>query len=151
METGKEFSALLQVLAGEQQIIQRTDQKAFTLLSILGVFIVHFPKIQLTALIFTLMMIYFTAAIGTIYSLVRVIVPRVQKRKVKTLNGEVEKSEVINPTFFAGISQFKSPEEYAFYLKSIARDDEQLYQMFASQVFSLGNINLVKNENIHIF
>ena len=52
METGKEFSALLQVLAGEQQIIQRTDQKAFTLLSILGVFmvffIVHFPKIQLT-------------------------------------------------------------------------------------------------------
>ena len=93
METGKEFSALLQVLAGEQQIIQRTDQKAFTLLSILGVFmvffIVHFPKIQLTALIFTLMMIYFSAAIGTIYSLVRVIVPRVQKRKVKTLSGEV--------------------------------------------------------------
>ena len=88
METGKEFSALLQVLAGEQQIIQRTDQKAFTLLSILGVFmvffIVHFPKIQLTVLIFTLMMIYFTAAIGTIYSLIRVIVPRVQKRKVKT-------------------------------------------------------------------
>ena len=152
METGKEFSALLQVLAGEQQIIQRTDQKAFTLLSILGVFmvffIVHFPKIQLTALIFTLMMIYFTAAIGTIYSLIRVIVPRVQKRKVKTIRGEVEKSEVINPTFFAGISQFKSPEEYAFYLKSIASDDEQLYQMFASQVFSLGNINLVKNENV---
>ena len=61
METGKEFSALLQVLAGEQQIIQRTDQKAFTLLSILGVFmvffIVHFPKIQMTVLIFALMMI----------------------------------------------------------------------------------------------
>ena len=76
------------------------------------------------------------------------IVPRVQKRKVKTLNEDVEKDEVINPTFFAGISQFKSPEEYASYLKSIARDEEQLYQMFASQVFALGNINLVKNENI---
>ena len=35
METGKEFNALLQVLSGEQQVIQRTDQKAFTLLSIL--------------------------------------------------------------------------------------------------------------------
>ena len=103
METGKEFNALLQVLAGEQQIIQRTDQKAFTLLSILGVFmvffIVHFPNISPTPLIFTLMMIYFTAAIGTIYSLVRVIVPRVQKRKVKTISEEVEKDEVINPTF----------------------------------------------------
>jgi len=152
VEAGKEFNALLQVLAGEQQIIQRTDQKAFTLLSILGVFmvffIVHFPKIQMNTLIFVLMMVYFTAAMGTIYFLVRVIVPRIQKRKVKTLDKDVEKDEVINPTFFAGISQFKSPEEYAFYLKSIAKDDEQLYQMFASQVFSLGNINLVKNENI---
>jgi len=42
METGKEFNALLQVLSGEQQILQRTDQKAFTLLSILGVFMVFF-------------------------------------------------------------------------------------------------------------
>ncbi|MBL50751.1 MAG: hypothetical protein CMG57_02185 [Candidatus Marinimicrobia bacterium] len=152
METGKEFNALLQVLAGEQQIIQRTDQKAFTLLSILGVFmvffIVHFPKIQMNALIFILMMVYFTSAVGTIYTLIRVIVPRVQKRKVKTNSEEVDKDEVINPTFFAGISQFKTPEEYAVYLKSIARDDEQLYQMFASQVFALGNINLAKNKSV---
>ena len=51
MKSEKQFSALLQVLAGEQQVIQRTDQKAFTLLSVLGVFmvffIVHFPKIIL--------------------------------------------------------------------------------------------------------
>ena len=42
------FTALLRILDGEQQIIQRTDQKAFTMLSILGVFmvffIVHFTK-----------------------------------------------------------------------------------------------------------
>mgnify|MGYP005647988649 FL=1 len=154
MESGKELNTLLQVLSGEQQIIQRTDQKAFTLLSILGVFmvffIVHFPKIQMNTFIFILMMIYFCAAMGTIFYLVRVIVPRVQKRKVKTLNNKVEQDEIINPTFFAGISQFKSPEEYAFYLKSMVKDDEQLYQMFASQVFALGNINLVKTENIRM-
>ena len=50
MKSEKQFSALLQVLAGEQQVIQRTDQKAFTLLSVLGVFmvffIVHFPKLS---------------------------------------------------------------------------------------------------------
>ena len=154
MESGKELNTLLQVLSGEQQIIQRTDQKAFTLLSILGVFmvffIVHFPKIQMNTFIFILMMIYFCAAMGTIFYLVRVIVPRVQKRKVKTLNNKVEQDEIINPTFFAGISQFKSPEEYAFYLKSMVKDDKQLYQMFASQVFALGNINLVKTENIRM-
>ena len=58
----REFNALLQVLGGEQQIIQRSDQKAFTLLSILGVFmvffIVHFTKMQLDTLIFILIVIY---------------------------------------------------------------------------------------------
>ncbi|MBA65230.1 MAG: hypothetical protein CMG55_05460 [Candidatus Marinimicrobia bacterium] len=154
METGKEFNALLQVLSGEQQVIQRTDQKAFTLLSILGVFmvffIVHFPKIQMSAFNFAMMIIYFSSAMGTIYYLVRVIIPRVRKHKTKIEDGSVEKDEVINPTFFAGISQFSSPEEYALYLKSIAKDDGQLYQMFASQVFALGKINLEKNTNIRL-
>ena len=154
METGKEFNALLQVLSGEQQVIQRTDQKAFTLLSILGVFmvffIVHYPSIRPTGFIYLMQNIYFISAMGTIYFLVRVIIPRVRKHKTKIENNDVEKDEVINPTFFAGISQFKSPEEYALYLKSIAKDDDQLYQMFASQVFALGKINLEKNTNIRL-
>ena len=103
METGKEFNALLQVLSGEQQVIQRTDQKAFTLLSILGVFmvffIVHFPKIQMSALIFFLMMIYFTAALGTIYYLVRVIVPRVRKHKRKLKIKTLKKMKLLIQRF----------------------------------------------------
>ena len=178
MESNKEFNALLQVLAGEQQVIQRTDQKAFTLLSILGVFmvffIVHFPKVQMNFFIFLMMMVYFTSAMGTIYYLVRVIVPRIRKRKKPELDGDlkltfidkminwisnykihndyedIEKDEVINPTFFAGISRFKSSSEYAVYLKSIAENEDGLYKMFASQVFALGNINQLKNENIRL-
>ena len=142
MANNKELDALLQILSGEQTIIQRTDQKAFTLLSILGAFmvffIVHFTKMQLDMVIFSLIMIYFPAAMGTIYYLVQVIVPRVRKHKTKIEDKEVGKDEVINPTFFAGISQFNTPEEYALYLKSIAKNDDQLYQMFASQVFALG-------------
>ena len=154
MEKGKEFNALLQVLSGEQQVIQRTDQKAFTLLSILGVFmvffIVHFPKIQMNIFIFFMMMIYFTSAMGTIYYLVRVIIPRVRKHKINTDNNEIDRNEVINPTFFAGISQFNTSKEYAIYLKSIAKSEDGLYEMFASQVFALGKINQVKNENVRL-
>ena len=121
MKAEKEFNALLQVLSGEQQVIQRTDQKAFTLLSILGVFmvffIVHFPKIQMNIFNFLMMIIYFTSAMGTIYYLVRVIVPRIRKHKTRIEDNNIEENEIINPTFFAGISQFKTPEEYAFYLK----------------------------------
>ena len=154
MNTEKEFNALLQVLSGEQQVIQRTDQKAFTLLSILGVFmvffIVHFPKIQMNSFNFLMMIVYFTSAMGTIYFLVRVIVPRIRNHKTKIEDDNIKENEIINPTFFAGISQFKTPEEYAFYLKSIAKNEDQLYQMFASQVFALGKINLEKNENIRL-
>jgi len=184
METGKEFNALLQVLSGEQQVIQRTDQKAFTLLSILGVFmvffIVHFPKIQINFFIFSMMMIYFTSAMGTIYYLVRVIIPRINKHttnsehieiekdqvmnptlfdriiqwfrryKIRTEHEGIEEEEVINPTFFAGISRFNNSDEYAVYLKSIAEDEDGLYEMFASQVFALGNINQEKNENVRL-
>ena len=184
METGKEFNALLQVLSGEQQVIQRTDQKAFTLLSILGVFMVffsvHFPKIQINLFIFSMMMIYFTSAMGTIYYLVRVIIPRINKHrtnsehieierdqvinptlfdriiqwfrryKIRTNYEGVEEDEVINPTFFAGISRFNNSDEYAVYLKSIAENEDGLYEMFASQVFALGNINQEKNENVRL-
>ena len=184
METGKEFNALLQVLSGEQQVIQRTDQKAFTLLSILGVFmvffIVHFPKIQINFFIFSMMMIYFTSAMGTIYYLVRVIIPRINKHrtnsehieiekdqvinpilfdriiqrfrryKIRTDHEGIEEEEVINPTFFAGISRFNNSDEYAVYLKSIAENEDGLYEMFASQVFALGNINQEKNENVRL-
>ena len=111
---------------------------------------------------------------GTIYYLVRVIVPRIRKRKKPELDGDleltfidkmtnwisnykihndyedIEKDEVINPTFFAGISRFKSSSEYAVYLKSIAENEDGLYKMFASQVFALGNINQLKNENIRL-
>ena len=87
---------------------------------------------------------------GTIYYLVRVIIPRIRKHKIKTNDEEMSKDEVINPTFFAGISQFKNSDEYAIYLKSIAKDEDRLYEMFASQVFALGNINQRKNENVRL-
>ena len=151
MEKGKEFNALLQVLSGEQQVIQRTDQKAFTLLSILGVFmvfIVHFPKFDEYVHIPHDDILYFSN--GTIYYLVRVIIPRVRKHKINANDNEVDRNEVINPTFFAGISQFNTSKEYAVYLKSIAKSEDGLYEMFASQVFALGKINQVKNENVRL-
>ena len=146
----RQFSALLKILDGEQQIIQRTDQKAFTMLSLLGVFmvffIVHFTKMQMDTLIFLLIVVYFPAAMGALYFLVRVIVPRVRNVSEDANNSDKEK--LINPTFFGGISQFDSPDEYGEYLKKISEDEDQLYKMFAGQVFGLGRINHRKNENV---
>tara|TARA_Y100000590_G_scaffold187640_1_gene213896 strand:+ start:2504 stop:3130 length:627 start_codon:yes stop_codon:yes gene_type:complete len=144
------FTALLRILDGEQQIIQRTDQKAFTMLSILGVFmvffIVHFTKMQMDTFIFLLILIYFPSAMGALYFLMRVIVPRVKNNS--SLSSRSSDNKIINPTFFGGISQFETPEEYGEYLKKISKDEDQLYQMFAGQVFTLGSINTRKNQNV---
>ena len=106
-------------------------------------FIVHFTKMQLDILIFLLIVIYLPAAMCALYFLVRVIVPRV--RPYQNASGA---DDTINPTFFGGISQFNSPDEYAVYLKEIASNEDQLYKMFAGQVFALGKINQKKKENI---
>ncbi len=110
---------------------------------------------------------------ATIYYLVRVIIPRISKHRNQSENEEattffnriirwirrykiqpdyveIGENEVINPTFFAGISRFRNSDEYAVYLKSIAKNEDGLYEMFASQVFALGTINQVKNENVRL-
>ncbi|HHZ99823.1 MAG TPA: hypothetical protein EYN68_09890, partial [Candidatus Marinimicrobia bacterium] len=142
----RELSTLFQILGNENQILMRTDQKAFTLLSILGVFmvffIVHFLKVQMTWLIFLFVMVYFVAALVSIINLILVIVPRVHTEKSK------EQDEESNPLFFAGISQYKSASGYARHLRSIAQDREQTTNLFAKQVYSLGMINTYKYKHL---
>lgn len=140
----RELSTLFQILGNENQILMRTDQKAFTLLSILGVFmvffIVHFLKVQMTWLIFLFVMVYFVAALVSIINLILVIVPRVRTEKTQ--------EEESNPLFFAGISQYKSASGYARHLRSIAQDREQTTNLFAKQVYSLGMINTYKYKHL---
>ena len=140
----RELSTLFQILGNENQILMRTDQKAFTLLSILGVFmvffIVHFLKVQMTWFIFLFVMVYFVAALVSIINLILVIVPRVHTEKTQ--------EEESNPLFFAGISQYKSASGYAKHLRSIAQDREQTTNLFAKQVYSLGMINTYKYKHL---
>ena len=140
----RELSTLFQILGNENQILMRTDQKAFTLLSILGVFmvffIVHFLKVQMTWFIFLFVMVYFVAALISIINLILVIVPRVHTEKTQ--------EEESNPLFFAGISEYKSASVYARHLRSIAQDSEQTTNLFAKQVYSLGMINTYKYKHL---
>jgi hypothetical protein len=89
--------------------------------------------------IFIMTIIYFMSALMTIIQLVLVIVPRVRKDKFNT------KKRPENPTFFAGIAKFSTPESYAAHLQKISGDPDKVYQLFATQVFSLGKINQHKN------
>ena len=143
----RELATLFQILGNENQILQRTDQKAFTLLSIIGVFmvffIVHFLKMQMTWFIFVFVLLYFAATLATIINLILVIVPRVRSEK----KGQ-DPEEDSNPLFFAGISQYKSSSGYSKHLRTVASDREKTYNLFANQVYSLGMINSYKYNHL---
>ena len=75
-----DYRLLFHILDSERSILSRTDQKAFTLLSILGVFmvffIVYYRFLLVNNFIVALIPIYFLAAFLTIFNLFRTIMPR---------------------------------------------------------------------------
>ncbi len=142
------IAPIFQILQSEQNILQRTDQKAFTLMSILGVFmvffIVHFLKIEINWFNVAMVIIYFIAAFVAIFNLMLVIVPRM--RNDQGHSGLPD----FNATFFGCIIPFKNPVEYAEYLNEITEDNEKTYKMFSAQLYALGHINAYKNKHLRI-
>ena len=143
----RDFNALFQVLSNEQQLLQRADQKAYTMLSIIAVwmmfFIVHYMKVPPYKYVLVFMGAYFVFAMCSIGLLLAVITPRVTHTLVETKG-----TRRINPTFFAGIVQFKSPEEFSRSLHEAAQDDEHMYAMFADSVYRIAHINKAKSVNL---
>ena len=141
---------IFQILQSEQLILQRTDQKAFTLMSLLAAFmvffIVHFPKVmdgqQINMIGAVMILIYFLNATFGLINLMLVIVPRIRN------DMNHEDLPDINATFFGGIVQFKNPVEYASYLAEMTEDNDNTFKMFSAQLFALGHINAYKNKHM---
>ena len=145
MNEEKKINVLFQILSSEQQTLQRVDQKAFTMLSLMGVFavffIIHYTKIPPTLIIFILVFFYFLSVLIAIFFLVSVVSPRIKE----TENVLREKKTVL-PTFFGGIVKYKSAEDYAAQLGVILEDNEDTYQIFSKSVFSIARINSYKHK-----
>ena len=140
------IAPIFQILQSEQNILQRTDQKAFTLMSILGVFmvffIVHFLKININWFNVAMVIIYFIAALFAIGNLMLVIVPRMRNDQAQ------EELPDINATFFGGIIQFKNPVEYANYLYEVTENSEEVDIVLTLKTSSYSHINAYKNKHL---
>jgi len=145
MTEEKKINILFEILSSEQTILQRADQKAFTMLSLLGVFavffIIHYTRIPPTIFSSILIFIYFVSIIISIFFLVSVVSPRIKE----TENISAEKKTIL-PTFFGGIIKYRSAEDYAKELGIILDDNEATYQVFSKSVYSIGRINSYKHK-----
>jgi hypothetical protein len=146
MDNEKKTSVLFEILSSEQQILQRTDQKAFTMLSLLGVFAVffisHYTKIPPTPFNLIFIFIYFLSVLSSIYFLLLVVIPRFRDEKI---NPDPGKKKIL-PTFFAGIIKYKSSEEYARQLEVLLENPKETYEIFAQSIYSVGRINSFKHK-----
>ena len=142
----KELKILHQIMSSEQQLLQRTDQKAYTLLSLIGVFmvffIVHYTKIPGYLSIVVLTFFYLLSALISIGYLMMVIVPRVRNVHIESGMGQV----AVNPTFFAGIVQYQSIEELGKTIQELSNKDDELFRMFTSSLYTIAHINAHKSK-----
>jgi hypothetical protein len=145
MQDDKKIDVLFQILSSEQQTLQRVDQKAFTMLSLLGVFavffIIHYTKIPPSLVTFILIFFYFISVLITIFFLVSVISPR-----IKETENVLKEKKTILPTFFGGIVKYKSAQDYAAQLGIILDDSESTYRIFSQSVYSIARINSYKHK-----
>lgn len=142
----KDLKILHQIMASEQHLLQRTDQKAYTLLSLIGVFmvffIVHFTKVPGYLSIVVLTFFYLLSALISIGYLMMVIVPRIRNIHIESGKGQV----AVNPTFFAGIVRYKSIEELGKTIQDLSDKDDDLFRMFTSSLYTIAHINAHKSK-----
>jgi hypothetical protein len=145
MQDEKKTNVLFQILSSEQQTLQRMDQKAFTMLSLLGVFavffIINYTKIPPTVITFILISLYFISVLITVFFLVSVISPRMRE----TENVLKEKKTLL-PTFFGGIVKYKSAQDYATQLGIVLDDSESTHWIFSQSIYSIARINSYKHK-----
>lgn len=147
MASDNKLEVLFEILSSEQLTLQRTDQKAFTLLSLIGVFavffIVHYTKIPPDAFNLSLIFLYFACVLISIFFLLLVIMPRLKSSEIMTDENESS----IAPTYFGGIIKYKSAKEYAVVLKKFLESQDFSRDAFAQSIYSIGIINASKNKH----
>lgn len=149
--TGAEMlSSVLRVLDTENRLIERADQKAISLLSALGVFmvffVVYFRVFPINAFTITLLCIYFVVALMAIVSLILTVRPRI--RAVEEETGDTDKAPACEPAFFVGICKFPTLSAYRQALQDVIKDETSTMNIYTRQIFSLARINAAKYKYI---
>ena len=144
------LSEILRVLDNENRLLERADQKAISLLSILGVFmvffIVYYRLVPINVFTVILLSIYFIFALLAIITLILTVRPRI--RLVEEETGDADKTAACEPAFFVGICKFPTLSAYRQALQDMIKDEASTIDVYTRQIFSLAQVNAAKYKNI---
>jgi hypothetical protein len=149
MSSNRLFS-VLRILDAENRLLERADQKAISLLSALGVFmvffIVYYRLVPINLFTVVLLSIYFLASLMAIVSFIMAVRPRVQLSEEET--EDTDKSPAREPAFFAGICKFPTLSAYRQSLEDMIKDEAATIDVYTRQIFSLARVNAAKYKYI---
>ncbi len=142
--------SVLRILEAENRLLERADQKAISLLSALGVFmvffIVYYRLVPINVFTVILLSIYFIFALMAIITLIMTVRPRI--RLVEQETGETDKVAACEPAFFVGICKFPTFSAYREALEDMIKDEVKTVDVYTRQVFGLARVNAEKYRNI---
>jgi hypothetical protein len=142
--------SVLRVLDAENRLLERADQKAISLLSALGVFmvffIVYYRIMPINVFTVILLSIYFAVSLMAIVSLILTVRPRIHSGGEET--GDTDKAAACEPAFFVGICKFPTLPAYRQALQDMVKDEASTVEVYTRQIFSLARINAAKYKNI---
>lgn len=148
--SGNKLLFVLRVLDAENRLLERADQKAISLLSALGVFmvffIVYYRVIPINLFTVILLSIYFVASLMAIVSFILTVRPRI--RMVEEETGDTDKAKACEPAFFVGICKFPTLSAYRQALQDMIKDEASAIDVYTRQVFGLARVNAAKYKNI---
>jgi hypothetical protein len=138
---------VFRIVDNETRLLERADQKAISLLSILGVFmvffIVYYRLLPINVFTLALVTLYFGLALFGIWNLVLVVRPR-----VRSSGGATGNKSAPDPTFFHGICGFQDFGQYRKALEELVGSDERTLDVYARQIFALARINEAKYKHV---
>jgi hypothetical protein len=147
---GSRLLYVLRVLDTENRLLERADQKAISLLSALGVFmvffIVYYRLIPINVFTVILLSIYFVFSLMAIVSFILTVRPRI--RMVEEETEDTDKVAESEPAFFAGICKFPTLSAYRQALEAMIKDEASAIDVYTRQIFGLARVNAAKYRNI---
>jgi ABC-type Fe3+-siderophore transport system permease subunit len=145
------LSFIVKILKNENWLVERADQKAISMLSTLGVFmvffIVYYRVLPINPFTATMIILYLIFALLSIFNLIMAIRPRT-KRKPSALTTN-EKRPMYDPAFYTGICAHPNVEAFKKTLLEVLKSEENIAEMYIREIYTVAQINTAKYKYVN--
>ena len=142
---------IIKILKNENWLVERADQKAISMLSTLGVFmvffVVYYRVLPINPFTVTMISLYILFALSSIFSLIMAIRPRTNRRP--GLLAISDKEQVCDPAFYTGICSHPTVEAFKKNLLEVLKSEESIADMYIREVWTVAHINSIKYKYVN--